>query len=128
MERKEKIGGAYLALFLLTAAFLASLLWLTLRGGPVAAADGYAVSVQRSVPAEQLAAPEREKVDLNTATAEELQKLEGIGPVLSQRIVEYRTLHGAFTSVDELLEVNGIGSAKLEAIRNNVTLGEETAP
>jgi competence protein ComEA len=51
-------------------------------------------------------------VDLNTATAPELDALPGIGPVLAQRIVTWRTQHGNFTSVDQLHEVSGVGDAK----------------
>lgn len=59
-------------------------------------------------------------LDLNRATVAELDTLPGIGPVLAERIVAYRTTHGRFTSVDELREVNGIGQAKLAEIRSRV--------
>ncbi|MFH8517899.1 helix-hairpin-helix domain-containing protein [Streptomyces gelaticus] len=51
-------------------------------------------------------------VSLNTATAEQLDTLPGVGPVLAQHIVDYRTQHGGFRSVDELREVNGIGDRR----------------
>jgi competence protein ComEA len=50
-------------------------------------------------------------VDLNAATAADLDGLPGIGPVLAQRIVDYRTQHGRFSSVDQLDDVPGIGPA-----------------
>jgi competence protein ComEA len=50
-------------------------------------------------------------VDLNAASAAALDALPGIGPVLAQRIVDYRTQHGRFTSVDQLDDVPGIGPA-----------------
>jgi competence protein ComEA len=56
-------------------------------------------------------------VHLNSAGAEQLDELDGIGPALAQRIVEYRDAHGGFGSIDELDEVSGIGDAKLAAIR-----------
>lgn len=62
-------------------------------------------------------------ININTATAQQLQSLPGIGEVLSQRIIEYRDAHGAFQSVGELLNVSGIGEKKLEAIWDLVTIG-----
>jgi competence protein ComEA len=56
-------------------------------------------------------------VDLNTADAPTLETLPGIGPALAQRIIEWRTAHGPFGSVDELRDVSGIGPAVLERIR-----------
>ena len=56
-------------------------------------------------------------VDLNTATAEQLEALPGVGPATSRAILAYRASHGRFRSVTELLEVPGIGPAKLEALR-----------
>lgn len=51
-------------------------------------------------------------VSLNRATVEQLDTLPGVGPVLAQHIVDYRTQHGGFRSVDELREVNGIGERR----------------
>ena len=51
-------------------------------------------------------------VDLNTATVADLDALPGIGPVLAQRIVDWRTEHGRFASVEQLREVTGIGESK----------------
>ncbi len=59
-------------------------------------------------------------LSLNSATLQDLQKLNGIGPVIAQRIIEYRQAVGAFRSVDELLDVAGIGPKKLAAIRAHV--------
>lgn len=62
-------------------------------------------------------------IDLNTAATADLDTLPGIGPVLAQRIVDWRTEHGAFTAVDELAEVRGIGSSLLEGLRDLVRVG-----
>lgn len=59
-------------------------------------------------------------VDLNTATLDALDGLPGVGPSTAQAILDYRQEHGRFRSVDELLEVRGIGEAKLAAIRKRV--------
>ncbi|MGH9227025.1 MAG: helix-hairpin-helix domain-containing protein, partial [Acidimicrobiales bacterium] len=59
-------------------------------------------------------------LDLNTATAEQLDTLPGVGPATAQAIITYRTRHGRFRSVTELLEVPGIGPAKLESVRSLV--------
>jgi competence protein ComEA len=56
-------------------------------------------------------------VDLNSATADQLESVPGIGPATAQRIIDYRTQHGAFRSVDELTAVGGIGSKKIERMR-----------
>lgn len=61
-------------------------------------------------------------VNINVAGAAELDALNGIGPVLAERIIEYRQANGSFQSVDELSEVSGIGTALLDQLRNQVTL------
>ena len=67
---------------------------------------------------------EKGKLNINTATAQELTMLPGIGEVLAQRIVDYRNEHGAFTSIDELLNVKDIGPVRLEKITDYITIGE----
>jgi competence protein ComEA len=62
------------------------------------------------------------KININTADAIELEELPGIGEVLSQAIVDYRTKNGPFTSVDELEDVSGIGPSTLEDVRDLVTV------
>ncbi|WTP22222.1 ComEA family DNA-binding protein [Streptomyces sp. NBC_00203] len=59
-------------------------------------------------------------VALNTATVDQLDGLPGVGPVLAQHIIDYRTQHGGFRSVDELREVNGIGDRRFADLRNLV--------
>ncbi len=62
------------------------------------------------------------KVNLNAATSAELEALPGIGEVLAQRIVDYRTQHGPFRSVRDLLKVEGIGEKKFDSIKDYVTV------
>ena len=59
-------------------------------------------------------------IDINTAGEEVLVGLPGIGPVLAERIVEYRAVNGPFTSVEAIVGVKGIGPAKLEKLRARV--------
>ena len=59
-------------------------------------------------------------VSINSATADELESLPGVGPVLAERIVAHRENHGRFETVEDLLDVAGIGEAKLAALREHV--------
>jgi competence protein ComEA len=61
-------------------------------------------------------------INLNTATATELEELPGVGPVTAAAIVAFREEHGSFTSVDELLDVSGIGEATLAQISPHATV------
>ena len=58
-----------------------------------------------------------QRIDLNAATAQQLDTLPGVGPVTAAAIVSWRQTHGRFTSVDQLAEVDGIGPARLEKLR-----------
>ncbi len=59
-------------------------------------------------------------IDLNKASAFELERLSGIGPVLSRRIIEYREKYGPFKEINDLKKVNGIGKHKAEAIKEYI--------
>jgi competence protein ComEA len=61
-------------------------------------------------------------VNLNTATQAELETLPDVGPVTAEAILAWRSEHGGFSSVDELLEVDGIGDATLATIAPHVTV------
>ena len=61
-------------------------------------------------------------VNINTASVHHLQRIKGIGEVRARAIVEYREAHGAFGSVEELVNVSGIGEKTLDAIRGRVTV------
>ena len=66
---------------------------------------------------------EAQRLNINRATAAELETLPGIGPELAGRIIAYREQYGDFLSVDELTAVHGIGEKKLAAIRAYITAG-----
>lgn len=62
------------------------------------------------------------KININTASVSELESLPGIGPVLAQRIVDYRAQKGGFKTIEEIKEVSGIGDKKFEAIKDLITV------
>ncbi len=76
------------------------------NGGPPGTSPGGTAAASGTAP-----------VSLNNASVDQLDALPGVGPVLAQRIVDYRTQHGGFRSVDELREVNGIGDRRFADLR-----------
>jgi competence protein ComEA len=82
--------------------------------------DGEMITVGVPEPSGGAAAGGR--VNLNTATAAELEALPGVGPVLAQRIIDHREKHGGFRSVEELREVPGIGDATFAELEPRVTV------
>jgi competence protein ComEA len=84
---------------------------------PVRAKPGSAPAAATALPgATAPAAP----IDLNTATLEQLDTLDGVGPATAQKILDYREQHNGFKTVDELDEVSGIGEKRLENLREHV--------
>ena len=61
-------------------------------------------------------------INLNSASAEDLMRLPKIGKVTAQRIIDYRNKHGRFSSIDELLNIKGIGEKTFERIKGDVTI------
>ena len=61
-------------------------------------------------------------VDVNNATAKELEQLKGVGPAIAKRIVDYRNAHGKFSSPEDLIKIKGIGNAKLEKMRPQILI------
>lgn len=66
--------------------------------------------------------PNAKKINLNTATVDQLKEINGISDTLANRIVEYRNEHGEFKSLEELMEVVGIGTVTYEKLRDSFTL------
>jgi competence protein ComEA len=107
------------------------------RARPTAGADLAALNLaERLADGEQVVVPRRggggapagaagsgsDIVHLNSATPEQLETLDGIGPSLAQRIIDYRTLHGGFRALAELDEVSGFGPARMAALDGHVAL------
>lgn len=79
-----------------------------------------AVETEIQVPQAEIV-PDVAPLNLNTATIETLVELPGIGEELARRIVQYRTEHGPFETIEELMEVSGIGEAKLAGLDGLIT-------
>jgi competence protein ComEA len=84
------------------------------------------VATTSSIPTGARSQGKQGKLDLNRATAEELQHLPGIGPVLAQRVIEQRTTHGAFHTVDGLRNVKGIGKKRMDQLRPLIMVDQVT--
>lgn len=124
METRRKIAWGEWALLGLTGLFLCLLLGLFLRDQRAADTPAF-VETERTVPIEEVR-PDPSPVNLNTADAEALTALPGIGEELAARIVQYREEHGPFETVEDLTEVSGIGQGKLAALEGLVTVEELT--
>lgn len=77
---------------------------------------------QSAAPASSV--PSQDKVNINTATLEELMTLEGIGQTYAQRIIDYREANGPFTDIKQIKNVSGIGDKRYEAIKDFITIGD----
>ena len=75
-----------------------------------------------SLQAQSISTASSDLANINTADAERLETLKGIGPALAQRIIEYREQNGAFQSIDELKNVRGIGQKKFDAFKDKITI------
>jgi competence protein ComEA len=70
----------------------------------------------------QATSPALEKVNLNTATAEQLQTIPGIGAAMAKRVVEYRAKVGKFGKIEDILNVKGIGEKKFQKMKDRLTV------
>lgn len=118
LQRAEKIW------LLITALCVTAAVAVT-AAGRTASGAADAVLVPMSVSTAPVQSAAGEKLDLNTATAAQLEALPGIGEKLAQRIIAYRAANGPFEDADNIMEVPGIGAGKYEQIRDSVTVTQE---
>ena len=85
-------------------------------------AGSYTITTRESAAQEAVVPEAALPVNINTAAAEELDVLPGIGPALAGRIIAYREEHGPFTVVEDLLEVSGSGEKVLDGLRDQIVL------
>lgn len=123
MERRIHPTKTEKILLIQTAAFLCVLLGVLLYARSAdAAGSRYTIETERFAAASEMI-PERVVININTANAETLTALPGIGPALAQRILDYRTEHGPFSTLEDLKKVSGIGEGKLAELRDCATVG-----
>lgn len=94
----------------------------TAAGPGVATAAGSATAATGGSPAGTAAAATGPPINLNAATLEQLDALDGIGPTTAQKILDWRTEHGGFGSVEELAQIPGIGEVRMATLRERVTV------
>jgi competence protein ComEA len=90
-------------------------------------ADGQQVVVPRrsstaGAAADEATAAAGAPVSLNTATAEQLDELDGVGPATAEKILEWRKQHGGFSSIDDLKQISGIGPKRFDALKDKVRM------
>jgi competence protein ComEA len=78
------------------------------------------IMAQKSAPAPAPASTE--KININSASVEQLQSLPGIGPAIAKAIIEHRTKAGKFNRIEEIMKVKGIGEKKFQKIKDRLTL------
>ncbi len=95
---------------------------VTAAGGFASEENGEIVNLAKTLIDGEMIVIGRNKVNLNTANQEELETLPNIGETLAVRMIEYRKEHGAFYSIEEIMEVQGIGEGIFENLRDLITV------
>jgi competence protein ComEA len=111
IRQKQRIIECLLAVVMVAMIVWVVCFWQTDSGGPI-------ILQQLSVQTQETASS---ALDLNTATEEELEALPGIGPVLAERILDWRAENGPFQSAEDVMSVKGIGQATYEKIAPYIT-------
>jgi competence protein ComEA len=86
---------------------------------------GLAFSSALSLQVQQAQETSEKKININTASSAELQKLPRIGPKIAQRIIDFRNQNGNFKNIEEIIKVRGIGEKVFKQIKDMITVGEE---
>ncbi|HNX69075.1 MAG TPA: helix-hairpin-helix domain-containing protein [Candidatus Omnitrophota bacterium] len=107
-EAKQVLGALVIATFLF--------------GGLSMIASGRVLAAQPKATLQMQEGASMAVVNINKATAEELDAIRGVGPVLADRIIKFREQNGAFKSVDDLSKVRGINGAKFQKIKDQVSI------
>ena len=114
MLRKKELGeGILLAIFLAVVILAVTVITATNRSAATTVTPIHHVEIQTT---------EVPRININTASAEELAQINGIGNAIAERIIEKRKESGRFEHIEDLLEVQGIGEAKLDAIRDRICI------
>ena len=123
MSTAGKFAKSEKFLLLATLAFIVALAAVFWHDHSGVEPDSYTVTTQEQADPEEVVPPLK-LVNINTATAAELDELPGIGEVLAERIVAYREEHGSFQTKEELMEVSGIGEGKYSELMELITVEE----
>jgi len=86
---------------------------------------GLVFSSALSLQVQQAQETSEKKININTASSVELQKLPRVGPKVAQRIIDFRNQNGNFKSIEEIMKVRGIGEKIFKQIKDMITVGEE---
>jgi competence protein ComEA len=122
-EVDMKLGTAQKVLLAVTALFVTFTLAFFIGRSSVHAqitTERAPETLVRELPAAQSEPEEPQKLELNRATRAELEALPGIGPVLAERIDAWREANGPFVSVEQIMDVEGIGEKKLDELRDSI--------
>ena len=118
-----KLGTAQKVLLAVTALFVTFTLAFFIGRSSVHAqitTERAPETLVRELPAAEAPPEQPQKLELNRATRAELEALPGIGPVLAERIVAWREANGPFVSVEQIMDVEGIGEKKLDELRESI--------
>jgi len=86
---------------------------------------GLVLSSALSLQVQQAQEATEKRININTATSAELQKLPRVGPKIAQRIIDFRNQNGNFKTIEDIMKVRGIGEKVFKQIRDMITVGEE---